>query len=420
MGTGQVDKPGFPGKEDMGAQREKPRVILHCDCNSYFASVECIFHPEWKEVPMAVCGDPASRHGIILAKNELAKRFGIQTAETIWQAKRKCPELVLAPSHHSLYEEFSERINGLYQEYTDRVEPFSIDESWLDLTSTADGIGEGTRIADELRERIRAEIGVTISVGVSFNKVFAKIGSDYRKPDATTVIAPENFQEIVWPLPARDMLFVGRSASERLERIGIRTIGEIAGAGKETMQLLLGKTGETIWKYAMGLDSSPVQETGRRDAPKSIGSSFTFPTNLTTMEDIQAGLLELADQVGTRLRRHALFCTTIAIQIRNPDFHTVSRQMGLPSATNSTRAIFRAACELAAREWKPGTGVRMLSVTGTGLTGTVQEQMSLLEEVQADTDKSRKLDSAVDEIRRRFGKDAISFGSLITKQEDKE
>ena len=182
------------------------RTILHCDCNSYYASVESVTRPELRDVPMAVCGDPESRHGIILAKNDLAKRYGVQTAETIWQAKKKCPQLTLVAPHHALYETYSERINTIYGEYTDLVEPFSIDESWLDVTQTLYRFGTGQQIADELRRRIREEIGITISVGVSFNKIFAKLGSDYKKPDATTVITRENYRDILWPLSARDMV----------------------------------------------------------------------------------------------------------------------------------------------------------------------------------------------------------------------
>lgn len=189
------------------------RVILHCDLNCFFASVELLSHPDLRDIPTAVCGDPASRHGIILAKNEPAKRLGIQTAETIWQAKKKCPGLVLLPPHHGLYREYSRRVNTIYEQYTDLVEPFGIDESWLDITGSMHLFGGDPKaIADVLRRRLRQELGLTISVGVSFNKVFAKLGSDYKKPDATTVISRENWQDIVWPLPVGDLLFVGRAA----------------------------------------------------------------------------------------------------------------------------------------------------------------------------------------------------------------
>ena len=205
------------------------RTILHCDCNGFFASVECVLNPEYKDVPMAVCGSSENRHGIILAKNELAKKFNIKTAETIWSAKRKCPDLVLAPPHKDIYAEHSKKINKVYADFTDMVEPFGIDESWLDVTASYKLFGDGKTIADELRRRIRETFGLTISVGVSFNKVFAKLGSDYKKPDATTVISRENFKDIVFPLPVADLLYVGSKASSKLGAIGIKTIGDLAG-----------------------------------------------------------------------------------------------------------------------------------------------------------------------------------------------
>ncbi len=206
------------------------RVILHCDCNGFYASVECALNPAYRSVPMAVCGDPESRHGVILAKNELAKAFGVQTAETIWQARRKCPELVLAPAHHKEYREFSEAVNAIYCQYTDLVEPFSIDESWLDVTGSRTLFGSGVQIANELRRRVKKETDLTISVGVSFNKIFAKLGSDYKKPDATTLITRENYRQILWPLPVGSMIYVGKVAAEKLSRAGIDTIGQLAQA----------------------------------------------------------------------------------------------------------------------------------------------------------------------------------------------
>ena len=219
------------------------RVILHCDCNNFFASVESIDHPEYRSVPMAVAGDPSQRHGIILAKNEKAKKFGVQTAETIWQARQKCPELLLIPPHHEQYEEVSCRINEIYRKYTDLVEPFSIDESWLDVTGCQRLFGDGKTIADRLRREIREQIGVTISVGVSYNKIYAKLGSDYKKPDATTVILPQDVPTIVYPLPVGDLFGVGRRMQVELERLGIRTIGQLAAADPEFLTKRFGKMG---------------------------------------------------------------------------------------------------------------------------------------------------------------------------------
>ena len=392
------------------------RTILHCDCNSYFASVECIGRPELKIVPMAVCGDPESRHGIILAKNELAKRYGIKTAETIWQAKKKCPNLTLVVPHHHLYEEYSKQINHIYEQYTNLVEPFSIDESWLDVAGTLHKFGSGSEIADELRRRIREEIGITISVGVSYNKIFAKLGSDYKKPDATTVITRENYQSILWPLPATDMLFVGNASAERLANAGIDTIGAIAKAGREQMKSLLGRGGETIWDYAMGLDTSPVKSRYDAESPKSVGNSITFPHDLQGRQEICVGLLALSDKVGSRLRKHGLYCTTVQIQIKDPYLRTISRQQKLTAPTNVTKVIYDAAVAIAEKSWTMSAPVRLLSVTGTNLTDRCAEQMMLIDDTTDDKFRSAKLDDAMDSIRSRYGKDAISFGRLMKKK----
>ena len=394
------------------------RTILHCDCNSYFASVECISHPELKRVPMAVCGDPESRHGIILAKNELAKRYGIQTAETIWQAKRKCPELTLVVPHHDLYEQISDQINRIYGQYTDLVEPFSIDESWLDVTGTLHKFGSGEQIANELRRRICEEIGITISVGVSFNKIFAKLGSDYKKPDATTCITRENYTNILWPLPARDMMFVGSTTAQRLAQMGIETIGDIAKAGRDQLRLLLGRSGETIWEYAAGEDHSLVRRADESDSPKSIGNSITFPHDLVGRQEICSGLLALCDQVGSRLRKHALFCSTVQIQIKDPFLATISRQQKLSAPTNVTREIYEAAVAIADKSWSMSSPVRLLSVTAATLSDCCAEQMTLIGDTTEDKLKSAKLDHAMDSIRSRFGKDSISYARLMKKPKE--
>lgn len=394
------------------------RTILHCDCNSYFASVESISRPELKDVPMAVCGDPESRRGIILAKNELAKQYGIKTAETIWQAKKKCPNLTLVSAHHELYEEYSEKINHIYEEYTDLVEPFSIDESWLDVTETMYKFGTGQEIADQLRKRIREEIGITISVGVSFNKIFAKLGSDYKKPDATTVITKENYQTILWPLPARDMMFVGSVSAERLASMGISTIGAIANAGRDQMRALLGRSGETIWEYSMGLDNSPVKSCDAIGVPKSIGNSITFPQDLRGRQEICAGLLMLSDQVGSRLRKHSLFCSTVQIQIRDPYFKTISRQQKLSAPTNVTKEIYEAAVSITEKAWGMTAPVRLLSVTGANLVDCCAEQMALIDDTTNEKIKNAKLDQTMDKIRSRYGNKAILYGRLIKNKDE--
>ena len=391
------------------------RVILHCDQNCFFASVELLSHPDLRDVPMAVCGDPASRHGIILAKNEPAKRFGIQTAETVWQARRKCPGLVLLPPHHKLYREYSVRVNELYGQYTDLVEPFGIDESWLDITGSMHLFGgDPVAIADELRRRVREELGLSISVGVSFNKIFAKLGSDYKKPDATTLISPENWQEIVWPLPVGAMLFVGRSAQRTLAQYGVETIGQLAACRPEMLEKLLGKLGRQMHEYANGLDRSPVRPQAEREPVKSVGNGTTFPHDLTRWEEVRAGLAALSDSVAMRLRRQGLYCSGVQVTIKDSSFRSISRQKRLESPTRLMKDIQRAAMELTRSAWRAPTPIRMLTVTALHITESTEsfEQLDLLGAGRAVSDaRQEKLESAVRAIRDKFGDGSITFGS---------
>ncbi len=389
------------------------RVILHCDCNAYFASVETIKRPELARVPMAVCGDPKSRHGVILAKNELAKAYGITTAETVWQAQRKCPRLVLVVPHHDEYQRYCRKINAIYEQYTDQVEAFSIDESWLDVTGSTHLFGSGKEIADTLRHRVREELGLTISVGVSYNKVFAKMGSDYKKPDATTEITRENYQSLLWPLPARALLFVGKSSGDILNRANIDSIGDIARAGRERMrQLMGGRGGDAIWEYAMGLDESPVRHAGDTDPAKSVGCGVTFSRNLCGWHDVTAGLTMLCDQVATRLRQQGMYAKTVQVQIRDPQFVTINRQRTGQTATNTTKEIFDISLDIVKSSWSELAPIRMLTITATGLTDVQTVQIGLFEDL-SQREKNEKLDAAVDHIRQRFGADAVTYGTQV-------
>lgn len=390
------------------------RVIFHCDLNCFFASVELLDKPALREVPVAVCGDPASRHGIILAKNEPAKRRGVQTAETVWQAKQKCPNLILLPPHHGLYAQYSRRINTIYGQYTDLVEPFGIDESWLDVTGSLHLFGGDARqLADDIRARLRQEVGLTISVGVSFNKVFAKLGSDYKKPDATTVISRENWRDIVWPLPVGDLLFVGRAARRTLGQYGVETIGQLAACKPEMLEQLMGKMGVQLYRYANGLDDAPVRPQHQREPVKSVGNSTTFPENLTRWEEIRSGLQLLSDSVAGRLRKEGLYCGGVAVAVKDAQFRTVSRQMRLGTPTHLMRDILEAAQELTRRIWKAPTPVRLLSVTALYITDSADsyQQLDLLAgDAPLRDQRQEQLESAMDTIRGKYGRDAIAFG----------
>lgn len=392
------------------------RTILHCDCNGFFASVECLLRPELKNVPMAVCGNPENRHGIILAKNELAKKYKIQTAETIWQAKKKCPDLVLVPPHHDEYEKYSRIINKIYERYTDKVEPFGIDESWLDLTGCEHLFGCGKQVADTLRKVVNRETGLTISVGVSFNKVLAKLGSDYKKPDATTVIDRVNFESIVYPLPVSSLLFVGRKANETLNKLYIYTIGDLARSDKNLIVSRLGKTGELIHDYANGFDDSPVKSVYEEHDLKSVGNGMTFKRDLCSLNDIQMSVNALSDSVASRLRKYGFKCSTIQVSIKNPDFKTISRQKPLPVPTFLFKEISSMAMDIIKGAWKLHSPIRTLTITATNLVpaDAVEEQLSLFEDSSIyDRKKHEHLESAIDRIREKFGNNAISFGSVI-------
>ena len=397
------------------------RVILHCDLNSFFASVELLEHPELLEKPVAVCGNPSTRHGIILAKNEAAKRFQVKTAETIWQARKKCPDLILLPSHHDKYRHYSKLVNAIYQRYTDLVEPFGIDESWLDVTGTLHLFHKnGRELADELREVIRTELGLTISVGVSYNKVFAKLGSDYKKPDATTVIAPSNWQSIVWPLPVSDLLFVGRASRRILHQYGIETIGQLAHADREMLEEVMGKQGAQLHDYAWGRGDTPVRPAGDRPPPKSIGNGMTFRHNLTDWDEIRSGLDLLCDSVAARLRRAEMKGTRIQVTIRDPQFQTITRQGPLPLPTNLARELTAGAAALVEKHWIVGKPIRMLTVTALNLVSEwdAVEQLDLFQpDRSARREKLEHLERAVDHIRAKYGSDAIVLGSVAAQTE---
>ena len=358
------------------------RVIFHCDLNCFYASVELLSHPELREVPVAVAGDPASRHGIILAKNEPAKQCGVKTAETIWQAKKKCPNLVLLPAHHKLYREYSNKVNAIYDEYTDLAESFGIDESWLDVTNTLHLFGgDAKALANAIRQRVKRELGLTLSVGVSFNKVFAKLGSDYKKPDATTVISRENWRSIVWPLPVGDLLYVGGAAQKLLGQYGVKTIGQLAACKKETLETLMGKMGTQLYEYANGLDSAPVRARLDAEPVKSVGNGTTFPQNLTTRIQVRSGIAVLADSVSTRLRREGLYAGGIQVTVRDPAFHDRSRQKQLPAPTHLIRDLTNAAMALTEELWTPPAPIRALTVTAIHLSpaGEAYEQANLFD-----------------------------------------
>ena len=388
------------------------RVILHVDMNAFYASVEALSHPEAAGRPMAVCGEVENRRGVILAKNELAKRAGVATGEPVGRALAKCPELLLLPPHHALYAEYSEKANEIYGRFTDLVEPVSIDESYLDVTGCRELFGTGQEIADAIRAAVREELRLTVSVGVSFCKIFAKLGSDYKKPDATTVISRENFRSLLFPLPVTDLMSVGGATARTLCTLGVATIGDLAALDAALLERRLGKHGRILHIYANGMEDSPVKPPWERDEVKSIGNAITYRRNLVTLEDIRAGLLPLAASVGRRLRAQGLKAGGIQISIKNPEFKTIDRQQQLATPTHATREIYEAALALLLRSWRVGAPIRLLGVTAISLHGGEGGQLSLFDAPQEET-RGDALDSTLDEIREKFGKGAVKRASIL-------
>ena len=397
-------------------------LIFHCDCNNFFASCECLTDPSLRDVPMAVAGDPENRVGIVVAKNQLAKQAGVKTTDTVWQARKKCPNIVFVPPHHHFYKEISDKVNAIYREYTDYVEPASIDESYLDMTGAPEYYKlSGQELADQLRARVKNEIGITISVGVSYNRIFAKMGSDYKKPDATTVITPENYKDILWPLPVSDLMFVGKATTAFLEEKGITTIGELARLSKESALALLGQAESSIWDYANGRDISTVKPWGYHEAAKSVSHGMTFKKNLVTEQEVKTGVSYLSDKVAMTLRRNGQKGAVISVSVKNPDLKVKSRQIALNHYTWLQHEISDVSMQLINSFWDIGeyAPIRAITVGASKLiqAGDEIEQVSLLDDAQTEKRiKQDKIESAIDALRRKTGNKAVTLG--FGKNED--
>ena len=396
------------------------RLIFHCDCNNFFASCECLERPELKSLPMAVAGDPENRVGIVVAKNEIAKKYGVKTTDTVWQAKRKCPDIVFVPPRHRFYKEVSNRVNAIYLDYTDYVEPASIDESYLDLTGTLEyyhmTAGE---LADSIRARVREEIGITISVGVAGNKIFAKMGSDYKKPDATTVILGDDYQTILWPLPVSDLMFAGKASVNLLSQKGIHTVGDLARQPRAYISSLLGRGGETLWMYANGLDTDPVRKWGDVPEVKSVSHGMTFRRDLVTKDEIATGVAVQAERIAMSLRRQNLKGSVISVQIKTPQLVSISRQTSLNHYTWLEHEIREVAIRLIEENWRTGDPIRAITVGVSRLVpgNEAAEQLDLFDLMGAssqagsrDRERQDKMEAAVDALRQKMGNMAVTLG----------
>jgi DNA polymerase-4 len=394
----------------------KERIILHSDCNGFYASVECLHNPQLRNKPLAVAGDVDNRHGIILAKNEIAKKYNIKTGEAIWQAKNKCPELVVVPPHFQQYQRFSKLAKKIYSQYSDRVENFGLDEAWIDVTG--DPLGRsGVEIAQEIRQRIKYELGITVSIGVSFNKIFAKFGSDYKKPDAVTEITKENFRDIVWTQPASSLLYVGRATNKKLENIGIYTIGDIANAPIKALRDNLGKWGGLIYSFANGYDASPVMPTDHINTVKSIGNPTTTPKDLVNNEDVKSVLFVLCDSVCRRMREQGLFAKTVCINVRDKGLFSFTRQTKLEEYTDITRTIQQEAMELFVKNYSWKQPIRSIGISLCDLVpNTIDRQISMIDNSGLDI-RQEKLDKTIDRLKQRFGAYSVRNGNLLKDPE---
>jgi DNA polymerase-4 len=391
------------------------RVIFHCDLNNFYASVECLHHPQYRNVPMAVGGDVEKRHGIILAKNMLAKKAGVTTGEALWQAMQKCPNLTIVKPNFSLYLRFSRLVREIYADYTDRIESFGIDEVWMDVTESAKLFGDPVKLADTIRQRIKDEVGITASIGVSFNKVFAKLGSDYKKPDATTVITPQNMEQIVFPLPVEDLLYVGRATTQKMHLMGIYTIGDCARTDVGLLKRRLGKWGEYLWRFANGLDNSPVLVHQQEPPVKSIGNSTTCPRDLANLQDVKIVAFVLAESVAARLKEAHLMGSVISVGVRDIHLHGYTRQIKLQQATNLSDEIAKTAMELFEANIDFSTPLRSIGIKVSDLqVDGGPQQLTLFRDPHAQ-ERALALETAIEKIRDKYG--FTSVQRLVMKED---
>ncbi len=387
------------------------RVILHCDLNNFYASVETVLHPEYKDKPIAVCGDPKKRHGIVLAKSQAAKIMGVKTGDAVWEAQQKCPGLIVVPPTFGEYVKYSDRVFNIYTEYTDRVEHFGMDECWLDVTGSAGLFGTGKEIADELRRRVHEETGLTISVGVSFTKTFAKLGSDLKKPDATTVISKENYKEIVWPLDLSEMIFIGRRTAAKLHKLNINNLGELAKADRALLRTHFGVIADKMIDSAAGRETERVKHYYEHHVPKSVGHGTTTTKDVKNYDSAKIVVFALSEMVATRLRRYNLAAECVSVGLRDTSLNWFSRQTTLMRPTNNSSEIAETALKLIRDNYNFGLPLRSISVYTSKLSnpnGGIQFTI-----FDAESEKEKKLEESIDKIRAKYGYKSVQRAILL-------
>ena len=386
------------------------RIILHCDLNNFFASVSLLSNPTLYDMPVAVCGSIEARHGIVLAKNEIAKKFGVKTAEAVWEAKQKCPDLVTLPPDYKKYHEYSVRAREIYARYTDLIEPFGIDECWLDVTGSTLLFGAGEQIANKIRNDIKRELGITVSVGVSFNKVFAKLGSDMKKPDAITIISRENFKQKVWCLPVSDMLFVGKSTAQKLNQNGIFTIGDVTKCDDTMLSRLLGKAGAQLKNYALGEDVSPVTPESDDDIPKSIGRTITPPEDIVNSDGVWKLYIGIAEEISEILHAKGLYAATIQVHTRDTNLKTKEYSRTLTSPLNTSILLAREAMKIFEKNYTWDLPLRSVGFRVTNLKGdNVAFQTNIFDD-DRDNEREEKIENSILNVRKKFGHKSLVRG----------
>lgn len=389
------------------------RIVLHCDLNNFFASATLSKNPTLKNLPVAVCGDAQKRHGIILAKNTIAKGYGVKTAETIWEAKRKCPDLVLLKPDYRLYESLSKKVQQIYLRYSDLVEPFGIDECWVEITNPNVDFSVGEKVANTLRKAVKAELGLTISVGVSFTKTLAKLGSDMKKPDAVTVITPAELEKKVWPLDCRELLMVGKSTAENLRSMGIFTIGDLANADENALKTRIGKNGVALKKIARGEDFSKVKPYHMHNKPKSISHSATAERDLTTVDEVFAAFLEFSESICNKLRAERLLAGGVVVKTTTFDFHTREYRAPLKQPTDISFIIANAAIDIFKQNNCLEKPLRAVGVAAINLKEPNQSvsQLSLFDE--EDNTALEQIEKNIQSIRKKYGKNSLKRAICI-------
>lgn len=390
------------------------RTILHVDANSFYASCECLYRPSIREKPVAVCGDPEARHGIVLTKNQHAKKYGVQTGEAIWQAKQKCPSLVVVPPDYPLYLHMSRQMHEIFGKYSDKVESFGLDESWVEISADDMDVRKGQLVADEIRHRIHRTLGITVSVGVADNKVMAKLGSDYKKPDATTVLPPDLYEQIVWPLPVSDLLYVGPATTRKLARIGVCTIGQLANLDESLLVHKFGKIGYMLKAFALGLDTSPVKPIEVSLPIKSVGNSTTPPHDIENMTDVKELVYLLAESVATRLRENNFKARCISVSARTTELISSSCQTTLSQSTCLAKEIAETALRLFEQRYRFGFPFRSMGINCSQLSPLDEPvQVDMFGENERRV-KQEQLERSIDGLRSRFGHQVIRRGIVLS------